>query len=71
MEVTFSLEKLAGRWVIQDIRYDDPGVPEIPTCIDCGTEVPPAARFCPNCGSAVGGNEVSLDAPVEIEGPKE
>ncbi len=71
IEVAFSLEKLDGQWVIQDIRYSEPGVSEIPTCTDCGTAVPPAAKFCPNCGSAVGGNEVSLDEPVESNGPEE
>src|SRR5688500_4187999 len=26
----------------------------MPTCAHCGSELPPAARFCPSCGEAVG-----------------
>jgi hypothetical protein len=67
VEVAFSLEQMEGEWVIQDIRYNEPGVAVIPVCADCGTVVPPGARFCPNCGSQVGGGEPAAEESAEAE----
>jgi hypothetical protein len=55
--VTFILEKLDDRWVIQDIRYnggEEPIEPAVERCSDCGAELPPDARFCPSCGARIG-----------------
>lgn len=71
IEITFNLEQIDGEWVIQDIRYNEPGVQVIPVCADCGSVVPPGARFCPNCGAATGGGEAAAEKPVEIEDPQE
>ena len=59
MEVTFSLAQDDKQWVIQDIRYNESGAPVIPACADCGTVLPPEARFCPSCGSEIDGAEVA------------
>jgi hypothetical protein len=40
-------------------------------CSGCGVELPPAARFCPECGTpvAVSGETVQLELPPEETGP--
>jgi len=64
IEVAFNLEQVDRQWVIQDIRYNEPGVSVIPTCADCGAVVPPGANFCASCGSAIGGGEHRVEDPA-------
>ena len=71
IEIAFNLEQVDRQWVIQDIHYNEPGVSVIPICPDCGSVVPPGAKFCPNCGAEVGGGEAALEGPAESEGPQE
>lgn len=71
VEVVFNLEKVDSLWVIQDIRYNEPGVKVIPMCADCETVIPPGAKFCPNCGAEVGGVEAASEEPAGGEGPPE
>ena len=71
IEVGFNLQQVEGRWVIEDIRYHEPGVEVIPTCADCGAMLPPGARFCPNCGSEIGGSEGAPEEPPAEDGPQE
>lgn len=71
IEATFNLEQVDRQWVIQDIRYNEPGLPAIPVCSDCGSVVPPGARFCPDCGSEIGGGDEAPEEPVASEGPEE
>jgi hypothetical protein len=61
IEAVFNLEQLDGRWVIQDIRYQEPGATVIPTCDQCGAVVLPGAKFCANCGAPVGGGAAAED----------
>ena len=71
IEVAFNLEQVDRQWVIQDIRYNESGMPVIPACPDCGSVVPPGAKFCPGCGSEIGGGEAALEGSAESEGPQE
>lgn len=71
IEVAFNLEQVDGQWVIQDIRYNEPGVMTIPTCAECGVALPPGSRFCPGCGAAVGGPGGEGESPVDVEGPQD
>lgn len=64
VEVRFSLEKWDGQWVIQDIRYQEPGVTVVPVCAECGALVPPQANFCASCGAALGGDAVVVEQPA-------
>lgn len=68
--VGFNLRQVEGQWVIEDIRYHEPGVEVIPTCADCGAVLPPGARFCPNCGSEIDG-EGAPEEPVAGDGSQE
>ncbi|MEE4271552.1 MAG: zinc ribbon domain-containing protein [Thermoanaerobaculales bacterium] len=55
--VSFSIEEVAGEWVIQDIRYNEPPgepVDRAERCPGCAGAVPPGASFCPNCGAKLG-----------------
>ena len=71
IEVAFNLEQVDRQWVIQDIRYSEPGVSVIPTCADCGAVVPSGANFCASCGSAVSGGEHRVeDAAGDDEIPE-
>lgn len=69
IEVAFNLEKLDRQWVIQDIRYREPGVAVVPVCDACGDVVPPGARFCPNCGQEIGAGDSAMEDPVDDGGP--
>jgi hypothetical protein len=71
IEVGFNLERVEGRWVIEDINYHEPGVAVIPTCTECGMVLPPGARFCPNCGSEIAGGEGAPEEPAAGDGPQE
>ena len=71
VEVHFNLEQLDGQWVIQDIRYQEPGLTVVPVCAECGAVVPPGANFCAGCGTAVGGGAVDDDEPVGDTAPSE
>jgi len=71
IEIAFNLEQADRQWVIQDIRYNEPRVSVIPICPDCGSVAPQGAKFCPGCGSEVGGSEAALEGRVESEGPQE
>ena len=68
IEVSFNLEQADGQWLIQDIRYNEPGVAAIPICAGCGSVIPPGARFCPNCGLEVGGGAGASEVPVADDG---
>jgi len=68
VEVVFSLEQIDQVWVIQDIRYREPGVAVVPTCADCGAPALPAAKFCSACGTAFGETE---EPPEDAEGEGE
>lgn len=69
VEVHFGLEQLEGQWVIQDIRYQEPGVTVIPVCAECGAAVPPRANFCAGCGTPVGGDSPADEDPAEGDEP--
>ena len=71
IEVAFNLEQIDRQWVIQDIRYREPGASVIPTCAECGEVVLPDANFCASCGSAVGGSETThVDSAGDDESPE-
>jgi len=67
IEATFNLEQVDRQWVIQDIRYNEPGLPAIAVCSHCGGAVPPGARFCPDCGTEIGGGDGEPEAPAETD----
>jgi hypothetical protein len=71
VEAHFSLEELDGKWVIQDIRYQEPGVTAVPVCAECGAVVPPGANFCAGCGEAVGSGATADADPVGGDEPSE
>ena len=71
LEAHFNLEQLEGQWVIQDIRYQEPGVTVIPVCAKCGAVVPPGANFCAGCGAAVGGGAIVEEDPSGEDEPSE
>jgi len=71
LEVAFGLEQLDKVWVIQDIRYREPGESVVPTCADCGADLIPGAKFCAACGTAVGGAEDRPEKPTDDGGPTE
>jgi zinc-ribbon domain len=71
VEAVFNLEQLDGQWVVQDVRYQEPGVTVIPVCAECGAVVPPGANFCAGCGAAVGGDAAADEGPSGEDEPSE
>jgi hypothetical protein len=63
LEVVFTLERVEGEWVIQGVRYHEPEMMVPVICDGCGTVHPPGAKFCSNCGAALGGDEEPAEAP--------
>ena len=63
-DVVLTLEQVDDRWLIQGIRYRDPGALPVPTCTECGGVLPPGARFCPYCG-----HETDAEPGAEPEPP--
>ena len=71
VEAVFNLEQLDGQWVVQDIRYQEPGVTVVPVCAECGAVVPPGANYCAGCGAAVGDGEPPDREPTGDVEPSE
>ncbi len=71
VEAVFNLEQVEGKWLIQDIRYQEPGATVVPICAECGAVVPPGANFCANCGAVVGaGAAADEDSTGDAEPPE-
>jgi hypothetical protein len=67
MTISFMLEQVESGWVIQDIRYGEPVAPVISVCTGCSMAVPPGAKFCPSCGTEIGGETGDDELPSDLE----